>query len=262
MPGNIAYRTAAIGEFYGAHRRTWAEFYPSERTVFERVAGRGGSFASVLDVGCAAGGLGEALMERFGTLASYAGVDINRAAVDAAAGMASRIPSRRFIAADICDCPQLQGCEFDLVTALSVADWNVDATGILAACWKHVRPNGHLVASLRLTPRAGGVCDPARSYQHIWFEPTPAPPEAERAPYHVFNIDDTIGWLAGQTPRPADVYIHGYWGKPSAQARTPFDRIVFSVVAMRKPAAGETVEQPTIETDLPADALTAPPRSP
>jgi SAM-dependent methyltransferase len=261
MGKNIAYRTGAIRAFYIAHRRKWAEFYPSERTVFERIAMRGASFANVLDVGCAAGGLGDALMERFGTLASYTGIDINQAAADAAAAMPTRIPARRFITGDICDCPQLEGHAFDLVTALGVTDWNVDAAGILADCWKHVRANGHLVASLRLTPRADGVCEMNRSYQHIWYEPTPVPPDVERAPYHVFNVDHAIGWLAGQMPPPANIQIHGYWGKPSAQARTPFERIVFSAVAMRKPADGEIVLQPTIETDLPADALTASPAS-
>ena len=257
MTKNIAYKTSEIGAYYGTHRRKWTEFYPSERTIFERLAEGGTTFASVLDVGCAAGGLGEALRERFGTLNRYTGIDINREATVAATSTVSDIPRRRFIAGDICDCGELQGQNFDLVTALSVADWNVDASGILAACWKHVRPKGHLVLSLRLTPLAG-VCDMDRSFQRIWFAPTPPPPDVERAPYNVFNVQQAIVWLTRQTPPPAHVHIYGYWGTPSPQATTPYDRLVFSVVAMRKPAIGETVGKAIVETELPSDAFTTP----
>jgi SAM-dependent methyltransferase len=253
---NIVYQSDAISAFYRSHRRQWSEFYPSERTVFEALAAQGASFAAVLDVGCAAGGLGEALMERFGSIASYTGVDLNRQVTEAAQGLPTRIARRAFVNADICENTELHGKTFDLVTALGVADWNVDATGILAKCWEHVRPDGYLVISLRLTPGAG-VCDVSRSFQHIWFEDSPPPADAERAAYNVFNVAEAIRWLKGQAPRPSHIRIYGYWGKPSAMARTPYDRLVFSVIAMRKPRAGAIVTEPVVDVDLPPDAVSA-----
>ena len=77
---NITYQSDAIGHFYRSHRQRWSEFYPSERAVFEKLAADKASFSTVLDVGGAAGGLGEALMERFGTLNDYTSIDINRQA--------------------------------------------------------------------------------------------------------------------------------------------------------------------------------------
>lgn len=255
---NIVYETDRIAGYYEAHRRCWDDFYPSERAVFERVAAEAGRIGRMLDVGCAVGGLGEALVERFGTVTAYTGVDINHAAIEAAKRVAGRIAAPSdFIAADICSCPALAGRQFELVTALSVADWNVDAHGIVAACWGQVAPGGTLVLSLRLTP-ATGLCDVRQSFQYIWFEPLPAPPDAERAPYNVFNSGEAMMWLSAQAPKPERILVHGYWGTPSATARTPYQRLIFAVVALRKPRAG-TVSESQIETHLPEDAFrTAP----
>jgi SAM-dependent methyltransferase len=260
MPRNIAYQTETIGDFYRTHRRRWQDFYQSERHVLDMLAARGASLADVLDVGCAAGGLADALHERFGSIRTYTGVDINRRAAEIGAGLASKTgPAKTFIAADICESPQLAGRTFDLVTSFGVADWNVDTNGIVAKCWEHVRPNGHLVLSLRLTPEAT-LSDIASSFQYIWFEPTPPPADAERAPYKVINIAEAISWLAAQSPRPEHLYIYGAWGKPSAVARTSHERILFSVIAMRKPAGSVADREPEVETHLPASAFAAPGR--
>jgi SAM-dependent methyltransferase len=255
MSQNIVYRTDTIARHYGVNRRRWADLYPSERWVFERVAQERTRIGRVLDVGCAAGGLAEALTERYSTLERYTGVDINRDAIAAARAAVSRLPiTGEFIAGDICNCPALADRRFDLVTALSVADWNIDTPGILAACWSHVEQGGHLVVSLRLTPDAG-ICDIERSFQYIWFEPSPPPPDAERAPYNVFNVRDAMVWLAGQAPRPGRIVVYGYWGTPSATARTPFARLVFAVIALSKPADNQSTGEPMMEVHLPADAL-------
>ena len=259
MSKNIAYRTHIISDFYRSHRRSWTELYPSERGIFEAIAARGADFSTVLDVGCAAGGLAEALMEHFGSLHSYTGIDVNQPAIAVARTLPSRIAGERtFIAADICDCAELDGHTFDLVTALGVADWNVDSYGILAKCWEHVRPGGRLVISLRLTPHES-VCDIDRSYQYIWFDRESPPPHGtERAPYSVFNVRDAVGWLCRQVPTPDLIQISGYWGAPSPTAHTLYDRIVFSAIAMRKPAAEKAAVEPVIEVDLPDDIFTPP----
>lgn len=257
MSKNIAYRTDRIAAYYAVNRRRWADFYPSEQSIFERVAAERSMLGRVLDVGCAAGGLGKALAERFGSVTAYTGIDINRQAIAAARADAGniKVPSE-FTVGDICDCPDLAGRTFDLVTALSVADWNIDAHGILAKCWDHVAPGGHLVMSLCLTT-ATGISDITRSFQYIWFESGPVPAAAERAPYNVFNTNEALAWLASQVPRPEKILIHGYWGTPSRTARTPYERLIFSVVALRK-LRDQTIAETVIETDLPHDALTTP----
>lgn len=256
MTRNIVYQTGAIGDFFVNRRRHWSDFYPSERSVFELLVTRGASFKRVLDVGCAAGGLGDALSERFGSIVSYTGVEINRHAAEVGSTLSAVSGfTKTFINADICHCRELEGQSFDLVTVLGVADWNIDAEGIVAKCWERVAPEGHLVLSLRLTPDKT-VCDITRSYQYIWYKPEPPPVDAERAAYHVFNVGEAISWLTGQAPRPENLYVYGYWGKPSATARTPYKQLLFSVFALRKPASAGNVIDTPVEVHLPASAFT------
>ena len=255
---NVTYDSDNMALYFQNHRRCWAEFYPSERWVFERVGAERGSFGRVLDVGCALGGLAFALSERF-RVEGYTGVDINRRAIERAKVNVSSLPlATEFIAADICECPQLAGQQFDLVTALSVVDWNADATGILAACWDRVAPGGHLVVSLRLSP-GPTICDVEKSYQVIWGRAGDPPANAERAQYTILNTADAIQMMLACTPMPAHLLAYGYWGKPSETAHTPCRRIVFTVFALQKPMKFETIDEPTIEAHLPASTFLATP---
>ena len=52
---NIEYKTAEIIKYYASNRRTWDEFYRSEREIVSRVMRAVGPDISILDVGCAAG---------------------------------------------------------------------------------------------------------------------------------------------------------------------------------------------------------------
>jgi 2-polyprenyl-3-methyl-5-hydroxy-6-metoxy-1,4-benzoquinol methylase len=254
MSRNVTYTTSEIARFYGAHRRRWDEFYPSERWIFERVAASREGLGSVLDAGCAVGGLGEALASQF-QVTSYTGVDISAPAIALAARRAKEFPvPAEFHAGDICNCPALGDRKFDLVCALSVVDWNIDATGTLRACWNRVVPGGRLVASLRLTPEAT-VCDATRSYQFIWFEPGDPPSGTETAQYTVLNVADALKMLGDLSPVPAEILAYGYWGKPSSVARTPFDRLLFSVIAVTKPSKSEMATEPRLEVHWPVDVF-------
>lgn len=256
-PKNITYRSPALAQFYSSHRRRWSDYYPSERWIFEKIASERGNLGCVLDVGCAAGGLAEALAERFSVRDSFVGVEINAEAAEIAQAMAPTLPMpAEFITADICACPQLADRQFDLVVSLSVADWNADTLGILAACWDHVAPGGHLVISLRLTPNAS-LRDPEQSYQFIWFSEAPIPADTEKAPYVVFNTAEAVQLLSSQQPKPDRIVAYGYWGKPSSTARVPYDRLVFSVFAVRKAPGSQPATQTEVETRLPADAFSA-----
>lgn len=237
MSNNIVYRGDDIAQYYSRHRGNWDGFYKSEQWIFERVVHAGsGSFGHVLDVGCAAGGLGLALAER-AHVSSYTGVDVNRPAIDAARARSYPIPSM-FHAADILDCPELGDKVFDTVFSLSAADWNVETDAVIAEGWRRVKPGGCLVISLRLTP-GEGVKDIERSYQYICFEGTPTA-STEIAPYVVFNTSEALSLFAHQEPAPVDVLGYGYWGAPSAMARTCFERLVFAVFAVRKPGDATT----------------------
>jgi len=79
---NIKYTGPEIEEYFSTHRISWDQFYPSERDLIESVWPS--SAPHVLDIGSACGGLGLALKDRFGILASYTGVEFNSQAVNTA----------------------------------------------------------------------------------------------------------------------------------------------------------------------------------
>jgi len=232
---NVAYKSAGLAKYFAGFRDKWADFYPSERWIIERVAAESKGLGRVLDVGCASGGLGRALAGRK-LLRSYAGVDINPQVIEAASARKPR--GTRFVCGDILSAKTFRGEAFDTVFNLSCADWNVETALIIGASWRKVAPGGTFVISLRLTG-GKGVNDPRRSYQIA---------AGERANYAVFNAGEAIGLLAG-LPGAGRVLGYGYWGKPSKTARTPFKKLVFAVFAVTK--GKENLATPAMELRLP-----------
>ena len=257
---NIVYRSDEIARFYGANRDAWEGFYPSERWVFEQVAARradglgdglSGGLGGVLDVGCAAGGLGHALAQRR-LLTNYTGIDINPQAIEAAGrkGVPMGV-THAFIAGDLLEARDLDGRAFDTVFSLSCVDWNVELERMIDRCWELVAPGGTFILSVRLTD-GPGVTDMTRSYQYVAFGDD-MPEDAEKAPYAVLNVSDMIGLLSARDPMPSHILGYGYWGPPSRMARTPFQSVVFAVFALTRPRGqdDQPADQPVLELRLP-----------
>jgi SAM-dependent methyltransferase len=246
VPKNIQYKSRQIQTYYSCNRSRWEEFYPSERWVFTKLAGSEGFLGAVLDVGCACGGLGVALSQKF-QLRSYTGVDIHREAIAWAAKERKLPVPATFLAADFLELNLRD--TFDLVVSLSCADWNIESQKIIKACWERVKPAGHLVVSLRLTT-GPGVNDIHTSYQAINFSGRETIPEL--ANYVVFNFPEVLRLMKSLQPAPALIGAYGYWGKPSATAVTPFERLVFAVFYLRK-GNGDANHHTQGEFNLPLD---------
>ncbi|MFA5183665.1 MAG: class I SAM-dependent methyltransferase [Syntrophales bacterium] len=233
MVENIEFKSKEIQAYYSCNRSSWEEFYPSERWVFEKLAGEEGFLGDVLDVGCACGGLGVALCQKF-HLRSYTGVDINRGAIEWAQQEQGLPVPATFMAGDINEL-NLTG-PYDVVASLSCADWNIKTDQIIEACWGRVKAGGYLVISLRLTT-GPGVNDIQTSYQYINFSGQDT--AAEVANYVVFNFPEILHNLKLLQPAPALIGAYGYWGLPSATAVTPFTRLVFAVFYLKKGTGGD-----------------------
>jgi SAM-dependent methyltransferase len=231
--GNINYKSKEIQEYYSCNRNGWEDLYPSERWVFTKLAGKKGFLGDVLDVGCACGGLGAALSQKF-RLTSYTGVDINEEAIVWAAKEQKLAIPTVFLAGDIV---QLALTDvYDLVVSLSCADWNIESQKILEACWDRVKPGGYFVVSLRLTDGTG-INDLATSYQYINFSGRAV--DREKANYVVFNFAEILRLMKSFQVPPVAIGAYGYWGKPSATAVTPFERLVFAVFYLKKGTGSE-----------------------
>ncbi len=246
---NIEYKSKQILEYYRSNRRTWDEFYPSERWVFQKIADEKGLLGDVLDVGCACGGLGAALSCKF-PLNSYTGIDINKDAIDwASRETRLQIPTR-FTAGDIVCCASKE--EYDVVASLSCVDWNIKTKDIISACWERVRPGGYFVSSLRLTSEKG-VNNIKKSFQYVNFSGEEEDPEV--ANYVVFNVKEAMSALSELDPAPTLIGAYGYWGSPSPTAVTLYDKLIFSVFYIKKGTEKPYPHEMAAELRLPLEAF-------
>lgn len=243
---NIEYKSEQISEYYSCNRQTWDEFYPSERWVFERIYKGRKNLGDVLDVGCACGGLGSAIAGNL-KIDSYTGIDINKKAIAWAMENQKLPVPNNFIHGDMLNIHLEK--KYETVVSLSCADWNIKTHEIVDACWEKLKPNGYFVISLRLTPEKG-VNNIKNSYQHINFSESKKNPEI--ANYAVFNFREALTLFKQLQPTPVVIGCYGYWGKPSATAVTPFEKLVFAVFYIRK-GAGNSAADIMTELRLPID---------
>jgi len=249
---NIVYATDSLLNAYISQRRSWDSLYPSERWVIERIASPDGHLGRVLDVGCAVGGLGQALAEQF-ILSEYVGIDINSQCIGSAeASVLPETVKRRFICTDILDWENLGTEEFQFVFSLSCADWNIRTSDMIKACWASVSPGGYFVLTLRLTSKRS-VSSFEDSFQYVYFgEDDPEEKQdIEKAPYVVFNVFDALALISHLDAKPEKILAYGYWGCPSATARTPYSHLVFTALAVKKGC--QPVDETKVEFHLPLD---------
>ncbi len=246
---NIEYKSQQIQDFFSSHRQKWEEFYPSERWVFNKIAGFRKTFGDILDVGCACGGLGAALSEKF-IFDSYTGIDINKNAIEWARNNQKLSMPVKFIAGDILK--QKLNKSYDVVASLSCADWNIETGKIINYCWDRVKPGGYFIISLRIT-KERGINDIRESYQHIDFSGKKS--NCEIANYVVFNFKDVLGMIEGLKPSPQLVGAYGYWGLSPKTAVTLFKKLIFAVFYIQKRTPIIDREEQSIKTEfnLPID---------
>ena len=249
---NIHYKTDAIAKFYSNNRVRWDQFYPSEQYMFEKVFREHGAIKTVLDAGCACGGLGRALHQRFG-ITHYTGVDINYGSIEWARSEQNNYPiSSQFECADIAETPDvLKGMRFDLVVSLGCADWNTDTSQIIKVCWDYAAEGGYFIFSFRLTNQRT-LNDIETSYQYVKFNAMEKiTGDEEKAPYVVTNVKDMLELIHELRPRPHRLLGYGYWGTPSSMAVIPYKRVVFSVLAIQKRArTSGTIAELLLPLDL------------
>jgi SAM-dependent methyltransferase len=248
---NIKYNSEQLVEYYRNNKFNYDDFYASEKIVFDKVFSKLNENPSVLDVGCACGGLGNGLSQKF-NLKYYCGVDINSQCI-AWAKRNNKLPiPHDYIEQDILNCNQLNKKKFDLVFNLSCADWNIKTLDIIEKSWELVDTGGYMIISLRLTENES-LNDITKSFQFIDFSGSGL--EEEKANYVIINFYDAYEIFSNLLPMPDYVYHYGFYGSPSLTATTPYDKLCFSVLAIRKGHAKSSDMR--LEMDIPYNVMKA-----
>lgn len=221
MP-NVKYNSKKLSNTYSKSRIHWNDFYDSEKVILERVGICEGD--DILDLGCACGGLGLALREKFGNV-NYTGIDINQFSILKSKELNSY---GKFYCGDILDKDFEKLYEkFDKVISFSCIDWNIEFDLMLKRSWDFVKPGGHLITSMRITDKET-VKNINQSFQKI--------DEDFLAQYSIINKNEILEQF--KTFNPSEINSYGYWGSTvkSYGNRTvsPYDTLCFCVFSLKK----------------------------
>lgn len=226
---NIKYTSKELINFYSNNRVSWDEIYDSEKYIFNKVFKD--RELSILDVGCACGGMGRALNEKF-NLKSYTGVEINS---DCAAFAKNVFPKGEYICADFLEIESQEKRKFSDVLSMSCADWNIETESMFQAMFKKVENDGYLIFSCRLNSLGKDI--EARQYISLG---NPNATNCESAPYKVFSFSSLMKLIFSFQPK-GKVIAYGYKGKvPDSVYNLPLSEVFYAVLAVQKSSSDKS----------------------
>ena len=240
-----AWAHGRVIDFYATKRQTPEELYASERAILEPVVKR---CRSLLDVGCAAGGLSEALRALNPQL-RYVGVDAVPAMI---AEARRRHPGVRF---EISEGTRLSFPDraFDQVLCTSVLHHNPDYQQMIREFYRVAR-EGCILDLPRLVMRPYAF-EAATSYMVLNERFVEGDHQQEDArstvvPYVLANPQPMFEFLLGLKPRPSAIAAVGYDGQPSPSVVIPIRPVCFCVIYLAK--GDSTTRQTQLLLDLPS----------
>ena len=224
--------------YYETHRNRLADLYPSERRFLPWLAAHA---ASVLDVGCGAGGFA-AVWRALSPSISYTGVDISGSLVEAAR---RAHPEHDFMRADCAAGLPLEDGFADAVVALGWLHWEERYAAALRELWRVAAR--FLFFDLRLLDASG--------------------PDATGAQRLALTGDwdgrTTVPYICASWPRTAELLLslgparilgHGYWGAPAGTVVGVNEQVCFATFVLERqgsdPHSGLGL-RPEVALDLP-----------
>ncbi|MHC1791208.1 class I SAM-dependent methyltransferase [Solidesulfovibrio sp.] len=211
--------------YYRTTRNKPGDLYESERVFFLPVVP---DCASVLDLGCAAGGTYNIIRE-VNPQAAYTGLDVSPAMIDAARRLFPEADFRR-TAGDVLEFPDNA---FELVLALGVFNHIPDWKSLLRECCR-VASRYCLLDLTRLLPQAH-VYDAAQSYMVLAdrFSSAGEAAAETRVPYVLTDAAEMFAFILDEL-RPKRVLAKGYFGPYSPSITAPFPEVCFTVALIEK----------------------------
>ena len=221
-------------DYYRHHRQRVEDLYPSERFFLPDVVRQS---ASMLDVGCAAGGF-SAVVRAFHPGIRYLGVDVAPALVAAAR---ADHPDAEFVVGDGVHFATPPG-SFELAHASGVLHVNGRFREIISAMWQQT--SRFLLCDLRLNSGTG-----ERGHMVSPF----GEPEEVTLPYIVLNTEEALDIFKRLQPAPRSLRVKGYPQRASDAARLANPDVLMAFFLVEKARAGDTCPgdaQPYVDIDL------------
>lgn len=227
----LNYKSTEAADYFASNRFNLEDYYPTEIDVLSRlikhIKYRHLPF-NIVDLGCGAGGLGNALSQEESKLIHYLGVDINDLSIDYGK---RKFPELDLISMDIIDYFSSKkhrdtAKNIDLYVSLGCIDWNTEFTNSILKILNACKHNG---TDFLFTFRTSlvGVDDIKESYQFVNYD---GKLEGEVAGYVVLSftqIQNIIGMF-----KPKKLFVSTFSGPPSVTAITPYKQLIFGCIWM------------------------------
>ena len=211
-------------DFYETRRTTTADIYPSEWLFLKDLLAEG---VSVLDIGCAVGGLASVLSEHL-TRFEYTGVDISRSMVERAR---QKHPRHQFHVIKEADLSVLGGRNFDLVVCLGVLHLSRKWRELVSAAWECADV---LLLDLRETGGATIEDETVSYYRMDTLSHDARNQVASRLPYNIINSGEAMGTLLRLCAGATGLHHFGYLAKVSSSAVTPAGMVMMNTYQIDK----------------------------
>lgn len=219
-----AWGHTSILNFFDKQRLTTDHIYPSE-WFFLKDKMRNGM--SVLDIGCAKGGMANVLAENLATFA-YVGVDINAQMI---ASAQERYPEHQFHQITATDYSVLQARTFDLVVCLGILHLHETWRKTLEEAWRHT--GGALILDLRET-HLETIEDKEIAYFTMDFDNVKQPSTDFVLPYNIINTGvalQTIHTICADAKR---ISYYGYTQPLSGLTVSPIASVMATVYCIER----------------------------
>ena len=212
-------------EFFETNRLTTKDIYPSEWFFLQKFFQEK---ISLLDIGCAKGGLANILSENLQEF-YYIGIDINQQMILAAK---TRYPQHHFYHIQENDDYAILGEQlFDVVTCLGILHLHDAWKNTIRNAWQ--RTQRALILDLRET-HGNTIEDKNLSYFSTNFDNPGEFHPAFTLPYHIINTSEALQIIQEICANAHQIYRYGYMHTISDLAVSPVSKIMTSVYCIEK----------------------------
>ena len=210
-------------EFFTNKRNKFADLYKGEKIILNSIID---NKLSVLDYGCATGGMYKILKKKIRKL-NYVGVDFNERLLDKA-----RIlnPGVKFFSTKEYK-KKLKNRKFDVVLILGLLHLNSDWKKIITENSKYSKK--YFIFDLRETEKKG-VENILKSNFNMQFDSSEKRYKNYKIPYNIINSFKVQKILDKKLIKFKKFIEIKYEGKPSAKSKTPYRNVIFANYCYQK----------------------------
>jgi len=224
----LNYKSKEAAEYFSRNRNNIRDFYDSEQFVIKSLIRKilsDDNIHTILDLGCASGGLGRALKDLLNEKLEYIGIDINPLSINIGRDLHKDL---QLIEGDFSKKIELLNTKkIDTVISLSCIDWNDDFEKSLETILEFCRnKKSDFIFTFRTANI--GINNIKDSYQFINYHNEK---KGEIATYVVLSYDQIKSIIKKFNPK--ETLISAYKGLPSKVAITPYSELIFGCIWLK-----------------------------